>query len=77
MDFIDKKENLAKTIEEYSLDKSKESELMSLVREYSDDSDFKGKELFMNIFNEFEKFVSELSSKELKQRVLMIRSYMD
>lgn len=75
MDFVEKKEKLADLIEEYLKDNEKEAELLNFVNESSNDFDFKDKELFLNIFNELQKFLPELSQKELKQRVLMIRGF--
>ena len=76
-DFIDKKENLADLIEGYMVDNQKEKELLEMVNELSDDNEFKNKDLFRSIFVDLIKYLSELSRKELKQRVLMIRSYID
>ena len=75
MDLFDKKEKLADLIEEYTSDESKESQLTDYVRECYDDPDFKDIELFRNILGELDKYLRELSRKELKQRVLLIRSY--
>jgi histidyl-tRNA synthetase len=77
MDFIDKKEKLANLLEEYLSDVSKKEDLLNIVKEFKQDSDFAGKELFSNLFNELTNYLSELSSKELKQRILIIRSYME
>lgn len=75
MDFIDKKEKFAELIEKFAEDNSKEKELLDLISEFKLDEDFKGKELFENLFNELTRYLSELSRKELKQRALMIRSF--
>lgn len=77
MDFIDKKEELASLIEMYIENSENEAELMRYVSELKEDLDFANKELFNNIFSEFEKYLPELSNKELKQRVLMIKGYME
>lgn len=77
MDFVDKKERLADLIEEYIEDREKEQELMQLMDELREDEDFKRKELFQNIFDELSKYLPDLSRRELKQRVLMIRTYLD
>jgi hypothetical protein len=77
MDFVDKKEDLSLLIEKYIEDKSNENELIMMINELSDDEDFKSKDLFRNIFNELKNSISELSNKELRQRVLMIKSYID
>lgn len=77
MDFVDKKEKLADLIESYLADDSKKDEVLNYVEELSKDSDFKDKELFMNLFGELLNYFNELSKKELKQRILMIRTYLE
>lgn len=77
MDFIDKKEKLADLIEEYISEDEKEEELTSYLEEIKSDDDFKDKELFQNIIGELENHLHELSRKELKQRVLLIRSFIE
>jgi len=77
MDFIDKKEKLADLIENYLLDSQKEKELLSYINELSVDEDFIGKDLFKNIFDELVRYLPDLSNKELKQRVLLIRGFID
>ncbi len=77
MSFIEKKEKLANLIEKFIEDQEIEAELMSYINELTNDFEFQEKELFINIFNELQKFLPELSRKELKQRVLMIRGYLE
>lgn len=77
MDFVDKKEKLADLIEEYLEDKEKEQELIAYIHELSNDLDFRGKDLFLNMFSELMKYLPELSRKELKQRVSLIRTFID
>lgn len=77
MDFIDKKEKFADLIEAFIEDSSKENELLNLIIELKVDGDFKGRDLFENLFNELSNHLNELSRKELKQRVLLIRSYIE
>ena len=77
MDFVDKKEKLADLIEEYIEDPNKEEKLYSFLHEIEQDEDFRGKDLFENLFKELKEYLGELSRKELKQRVLLIRSYFD
>lgn len=76
-DFVDKKERLADLIEEYIQNKEMKNDLISFVNELSKDEDFKEKELFKNIFKELNQYLLELSTKELKQRVLMIRGFIE
>jgi len=77
MDFVDKKEKFADLIEEYVKDKDKENELFEYIEELKNDPEFDNKELFKNLFSEFVKFLPDLSDKELRQRVNMIRTYID
>ena len=77
MTLLKKKEKLAKLIESYIENIEVEAELMSYINELSNDFEFREKELFVNICNELQKFLPELSRKELKQRVLMIRRYLE
>jgi hypothetical protein len=77
MDFIDKKEKLADLIELYIKDENNKEELIGFVEELSSDNDFKNKDLFHNLFGELLNYFDDLSKKELKQRVLLIRSYID
>ncbi len=77
MDFIDKKEKLADLLEEFIENNQKEAELTSYIQELSKDIEFKGKELFGNLFQELIQYLPELSRKELKQRVLIIRSFIE
>lgn len=77
MDFIEKKEKLADLIEKYIENQENKEELMQFIKELSENEDFKNKELFKNLFNELNQYLPELSRKELKQRVLLIRSYLD
>lgn len=77
MDFVDKKEKLATLIEKYIDDSNSENELLTYIKELSEDSDFISKELFKNIFDELLKYLPELSRKELKQRILMIRGFIE
>lgn len=70
-----KKEKLVSLIESYIADSSKANELQYFVRELKMDVDFKGKDLFASIFHEFENHLKELTQRELKQRVLLIRSF--
>ncbi len=76
MDFIDKKVDLLNVFKEY-IDKPEENKdlLFQKINKYKEDMDFKDKELFQNIFLELEFNLDELNRKELKQRYLMIETY--
>ena len=77
MDFFDKKEKICELLEGYLNNNIKETEVLEYIKELKVDSDFKDKELFSTIFNELLNFLPELSRKELKQRVLMMRSFIE
>lgn len=76
-DFVDKKEAFADLMEEYMVDSDKEAELVQMATELSLDPEFKDKDLFKGIFADVQKYLPELSRKELKQRVLMVRSFLE
>ncbi len=76
-DFVDKKEKLADLLEEYMANPDIEKELVDLVIVFAEDEDFKDKALFKSIFSDVMEYLHDLSRKEIKQRVLMIRSYLD
>ena len=76
MDFVEKKDEIAQIIEKYASQEVSKDELISKINELSNDLDFKDKDLFKTIFTELVEYVDELSSKELRLRALMIRSYM-
>jgi predicted transcriptional regulator len=75
MDFKKKKNKLIELIEKYIENKDFEKELLEYVNELKNDYDFGTKELFKKIFEEIEKYLPDLTRKELKQRILMIKDY--
>ena len=77
MDFIDKKEKLADLLERYNEDKSILNELRDYAQDMKDDPDFTSRELFKKILTDIFLYINELSAKEIKQRVMMIRNYID
>lgn len=77
MDFVDKKEKFADLIEAYIEDSDKEKELLDYIATLKDDFDFRDKDLFQTFFDELTKFLPDLTRRELKQRVLMIRSFIE
>jgi len=77
MDFIDKKERIADLIEEYISNEGSGQELIDYCVQMSIDFDFKNKELFQNLLPEIIKYLPQLSRKDLKQRVSMIRTFME
>ena len=77
MDFIDKKEKLADLIEKYIENNSAKDELKTYVLELEKDPEFKDKQLFRSVFADVKTYLEQLSRKELKQRVMIIRSFLD
>ncbi len=77
MDFIDKKEKFADMIEDYIASQISKEELISYIKEISKDSEFMSRSLFENMIKELTQYFDELSRRELKQRILMIRSYIE
>lgn len=77
MDFVDKKEKLADLLEQFLTNNENKDELISYSKELKQDADFKNKALFEGIFKDIELYLNELSRKELKQRILLIRSFME
>lgn len=77
MDFIDKKEEFADVLELFVAGQASRGDVLSRVQTLELDDDFKGIPLFENIFKELKEYLDDLSRKELKQRVLFIRSYLE
>lgn len=76
-DFNIKKEKLVTLIESYIQNNNNSEQLKSYAISMRNDIDFRDKVLFTSICNEIEFHLSELSQRELKQRVLLIRSFME
>ena len=68
-------ELLANAIENYITNPETRPDLETLVEELNENSEFKSIELFSNILTELREALADLSRKELKQRILIIRSY--
>lgn len=77
MDFVDKKEEFADVLELFVAGQASREDVLSRVETLELDDDFKGIALFENIFKELKNYLDDLSRKELKQRVLFIRSYLE
>ncbi|MCA9486830.1 MAG: hypothetical protein H6500_00825 [Candidatus Woesearchaeota archaeon] len=74
-EFKEKQEQFAELLENYLQDKEKKRELLNFVEKHEHDENFLSKELFLNIFAEIREVLSEMSDKEIKQRILMVKSY--
>lgn len=77
MNFIEEKEKLADTIEAVARGEESKENLFSLIEELKQEDSFKDKKLFTDTFNTLENHFEEFSRRELKQRALMIRSYIE
>lgn len=77
MDFVDKKEELADVLELFVAGQASREDVLSRVQTLELDEEFKQIPLFENIFKELKEYLDDLSRKELKQRVLFIRSYLE
>lgn len=75
-DFVDKKEKIANLLEEYLEKKENLEQIKKQINIYLNDEDFKEKELFTNIFYEINKDLENLTNKQIKQRISMIRTYL-
>jgi len=74
-DFNNKKEKLVSLIETYISDNTIADELRAFAILIRSDVNFRDKALFVSICNEIEFHLKELTQRELKQRVLLIRSF--
>ena len=74
-DFNSKKEKLVSLIETYISDNTIADELRAFAILIRSDVNFRDKALFVSICNEIEFHLKELTQRELKQRVLLIRSF--
>ena len=75
MDFNEKKEQFACAIEEYIANNELKSQFIEYLKILNQDEEFTNKELFKGILKEMINNLDELSRRELKQRILMIRSF--
>jgi len=74
-DFFDKKERFVSALENYLNDGDKEK-LINKMNEFKEDEVLMSKELIKNINEEILKYLDELSRKDLKQRILLVKSYL-
>ena len=77
VDFMNKKEKLAKLLEQFNQNRQTKEELLSYTKELEEDSEFRNKDLFVGLFKDINNFLNELSQKDIKQRILLIRSFIE
>ena len=77
MDFVDKKEEFANMLESFAKEELSKEDLLTKVNQLKEDEDINNISLFENIFEEILNSIDDLSNKEIKQRALLIRSYIE
>lgn len=75
MGIKENQDKLANAIELFVQDEHSINQLKNTLGELSFEVDFKKIDLFGNILNELNHSLKELSRKELKQRILLVRSF--
>ena len=75
MNIKQNQQRLALAIEEYVQDELKINQLKQTLSDLQFEEQFKKIDLFGNILNELNHSLNELSRKELKQRILLVRSF--
>jgi hypothetical protein len=76
MDFIEKKQSVVECFNSIISEEITKEEFLSRIGEFSKDNELSSIELFASIFQELLTSFDELSRKGLKQRKLMIESYL-
>ncbi|MFP4402432.1 MAG: hypothetical protein ACLFPL_04340 [Candidatus Nanoarchaeia archaeon] len=76
MDFVEKKQRVVDAFNKKITEEITKEEFLEIIQEFSNDGELTGVELFNSIFQELLVSFDELSRKDLKQRKLMIESYM-
>lgn len=76
MDFIDKKQKVAESFNLLITEEISREEFLEKVKEFSKDSELCSIKLFESIFQELLTNFDELSRKDLKQRKLMVESFL-
>ena len=75
MNIKQNQQRLALAIEEYVQDELKINQLKQTLSDLQFEEQFKKIDLFGNILNELNHSLNQLSRKELKQRILLVRSF--
>lgn len=74
-DFIEKKQQIVDTFNQYIMQEISKEEFIQKVSEFSKDVELGQIQLFNSIFQEILTSIDELTLKEIKQRKLMIESF--
>lgn len=74
-DFISKKQLVVESFNNYLTQEISKEEFLDNINGFSQEHEFVQVDLFKSIFTEILQSIDELSNKELKQRKLMIESY--
>lgn len=75
-DIVDKKQSIIQTFDLYIQSHLTKQEFLEKIQEFSKDLEIVNIDLFKSIINEILQIFDELSVKELKQRKLMIESFL-
>ena len=75
-DSITKKSEVVNAFDNYITQEISREEFVSLIEKFANEEVLKGIELFQTIFKEISNYSEDLSIKEIKQRKLMIESFM-
>lgn len=75
MNIKENQQKLAQAIENFVNDEHTIDQLKDTLGELSFEVEFKKIELFNNILNELNYSLKDLSRKELKQRILLVKSF--
>lgn len=70
-----KKNNLINILENHINQESTKEEVISFINSIKNDQDLLNEELIKQIINEFLTSFEELSRKDIKQRILMLKTY--
>lgn len=74
-DFIEKKQRIVNTFNQYIMQEISKEEFIQKIQEFSKDVELGQIQLFNSIFQEILTSIDELTLKEIKQRKLMIESF--
>lgn len=75
-DLISKKEKIIELFDSYVMQTIQIDDFVQQISQFAQDSELQQIDLFKSILNEIVEYGHELSKKEIKQRKLMIESYL-
>ncbi len=75
-DLISKKEKIIELFDGYIIETIQIDDFVQQISQFAQDNELQQIDLFKSILNEIVEYGHELSKKEIKQRKLMIESYL-